>query len=365
MKNIVSLNIRIHKGHGSPELADAVNNNSANRLRNFTLDLDENMTDNAGIHRLFDGIGPELRNIRIYAVLPYDLMPFQALQHVDIRIGHHNIKHIFTMLSGSLKLRTVALEGVEEWRGQLLPAAPDPPINLEACTSFTITNVCSSITSHILAGIALPQIEHIVVKERMHLANNWLDASFLAVLPRLDRPAEPRDWLHLGLHPHRLIVRMRGWYYELDWEGTSLHDRPRYVQLIRKFLSTLGESVNLNPVHLSIETTIVTSKKDKRHPHFFIRSDQHNLLNHAFKTWPSVTSLYLLGNATSVVRTLCNPEEIQLPSLETINLLGGENGDAKTTCDDKYSTRLRQRRPVNFEDLPVPEGQSSMSTRSF
>ncbi|KZS88016.1 hypothetical protein SISNIDRAFT_490533 [Sistotremastrum niveocremeum HHB9708] len=365
MDSVVSLNIRLHTGHGSPAIADAIENSSAKRLRKFTLELDEAITDNAGIHRLFNGIAPELSHIRIYVAQPFDLTPFEALQHMELRIGHHNIKHVFTMLSGLAKLQTVALEGVQRWMRQSLPAAPDSPIALETCTSFSITNVCASITGHILAGIALPQIEHIVVKERMHYANNKILTSFLAVLPRLDRPAKPREWLHLGLHPHRVVVRMQGCFYEMDWEGTSLHDRPRLIRLIGQFVSTLGKSVISNPIHLLIESTIVDSKRDKRHPVFFAREDQHTLLTHTYKTWPSVASLYLLGNATAVVRALCHRQEIRLPSLETINLLTREHDAAKTIWDDKYLTILRQLRHVNFVDRQVPEGQSSMSTRSL
>ncbi|KZS88019.1 hypothetical protein SISNIDRAFT_470489 [Sistotremastrum niveocremeum HHB9708] len=365
MDEIVSLDLKICTGQGSVVLADAINNIPAPQLRRLTLNLDEAITDNAGIHRLCNKIAPKLEEVHIHAALPYDFTSFQALHTMDIRLGHHNIKALFPMLSGLPNLESVALVGMEKWMGQALPASPALPVLLEACHSLSITHFYASVVNHILSGLILPQLCELVVKEGIFFTDNEIDTSLPAVLPLISHPAVPRDWLHVGLHPDRMVLRMQGWLYETYWGQATLRDPRRLIYWIKRSITALNETVILDPGKLLIETSVLNRNADKANLIFLTRPNQHILLNHAFKCWPSVRELYVLGQATAVVQALYNPQDIPLPDLESITFVQLAGATTKTSCDEKFIKMVGQLKKVTFRNIQTSGTQLTMATTEF
>ncbi|KZT34089.1 hypothetical protein SISSUDRAFT_1053326 [Sistotremastrum suecicum HHB10207 ss-3] len=104
-----------------------------------------------------------------------------------------------------------------------------------------------------------------------------------------------------------------------------------------------------------IETYIVARKRDKKFPAYLIDDDLHTLLLQIYKLWTSVTSLHVVGNATAILRALCNPHDILLPNLHTITFVQ-LYGDTTTTCDGKGRAKILDHRYVEFEEQQFPEG---------
>ncbi|KZS88026.1 hypothetical protein SISNIDRAFT_490544 [Sistotremastrum niveocremeum HHB9708] len=354
MDRITDLEIRIRTGHNSIAVANAVSNTPAPQLQRFRLEIDENMNNNADIRQLFNGDAPQLHQLHIHTPLPYILTPLQGLRTLEIRLSHHNIKYIFVMLSGLPHLETVALVGAELWKNQVLEAPP-PPITLEYCTSFAITNVTASVPCYLFAGLLLPRLEKLVVKETIQYltASNEIHASILNLLPKLPHLAvAQREWLHLGLHSHRFVLEVQGLRYETDWKGNEeLSDRPRFIQFLKRIIKQCASSINLHLHAFIFETSLVDKKKNTQFLAYLIAGDEYGFLVHTFNLnlWTNATSVFVIGDATTLVCLLCKPTKTFLPNLQFIHLL--QTGSASTTtCDGPSRTKLEGRRQITFEN---------------
>lgn len=356
LERIDILDIHICSGLGRDTLAflDVISDTQAPCLQRLDLYFDEDVTDNAGLRRLFGGNAPHLRNLHISAAQPFDLSHFRTVKHAQLRISHHNIMGIFDMVGGLPELRKLDLKGAQRWMGQFLPDDPAQPVHLRECTSLNILDVYPTVMQLLLAGLILPKLEHLVVKERAFFENNLIVTSFPSALRMLSHPAEPREWLHLRFHPHQLLIRTRGWCYEMDWHQVSLRDPSRLVHFLeRRILREFASVVNLQPGQVLVENYIVAPKRDYNTPAYLIQEDLHSIL--AFMTkrmcqiWSSVALLSLLGDGTPMIRVLCNPQEVLIPNLQRIDMLHVGN-DIRTTCDQKYKTKLLKLRKVVFED---------------
>ncbi|KZT31216.1 hypothetical protein SISSUDRAFT_1056583, partial [Sistotremastrum suecicum HHB10207 ss-3] len=195
LERIDILDIHICSGLGKDSLAflDVIGDAPAPCLQRLDLYFDEDVTDNASLRRLFGGNAPHLQTVHISAAQPFDISHFRTVKHAIIRISHHSIKGIFGMISDSPELRKLELKGAQKWMAQFLPQPPAQPVHLQACTALTIVDVHSRVAEHLFAGLFLPNLEHLVVREFAIFHNNLIVTSFPTALRRLSHPAEPRD----------------------------------------------------------------------------------------------------------------------------------------------------------------------------
>ncbi|KZT32166.1 hypothetical protein SISSUDRAFT_1133317 [Sistotremastrum suecicum HHB10207 ss-3] len=348
MENIVSLDLAFFAERGSRVVSNALNDTPAPLLQSFTLCLDEAVSNNFGIVRLFDNHAPHLRVVRIYAGLPYDLSHFGGIREVTLRIGHNNFARLLEMLAGIPLAETITLNGVKDWHFERFPPAPFQPVALPACSTFTIRNVDASTAQFIFRNIHFTNLSNLSVYENMELVENSLMMSIFTVLPKLKPPTEPRTSLSLTFHPNRFVVEIAGLRYEVNWTKLYIHDFPRIVHILNRAISALETELPLHPTHLVIENSIVEQRRMKTSPLFLTLASLHVMLAHVFHVIPSVQTLDLKGSATAALRALCDPREKHLPKLRKINFPPASGQNMATVYDEKALKKFVGTRPAQL-----------------
>ncbi|KZS86643.1 hypothetical protein SISNIDRAFT_553509 [Sistotremastrum niveocremeum HHB9708] len=357
MEIIRVLEVRMTVNHGSPGLSAALCDTPAPRLVIFTLDLDQQQTRNANIHRLFNNDAPFLSSARLHACTPFDgLQNFASLVNFAYRVTENNFRGLVDMLGGMPQLESISLKGATRWHDSPLPTHNPPlqPIVLPSCRTLSIRGMNAQRTRYILSKINIPNVSHLDVHETIAEHDNGLVATIFDTLPKLPHiPQLPQEIKVLIIfHSTSLLVGIKGYHFQTDWTNLTFQQLegpavfPLLFNVLAHVLGAPAHTLHLQPSSLHIENFITIHEGVGLH---LSLPTLNILVGWIFELYPSVQILTLSGNTAPITQAFQQHYSHLLPHLATLNLERSMRDNSPPTPDNASLAILKQTRQLEIQ----------------
>ncbi|KZS93614.1 hypothetical protein SISNIDRAFT_485230 [Sistotremastrum niveocremeum HHB9708] len=230
LKNIVELELKIHRHRGSQCITDVINRTSAPRLQGLIIHLGGGIQH---VTNLFNSDAPVLRIARIYSNLQFNLSSITSLRELLFKVGPRNFRGLLRMLGEIHSLEMISLIGTPD--ESAIPDPLDQHVILPSCEFLNIKNMDSHRVHYILSNILVPKLRILQIREKMvQLTDGSFVLSLLSTVPVLSLPIEAQTNLWLGLHPERVVVSMAGYHFESKWDELRVDEHISLASIIER-----------------------------------------------------------------------------------------------------------------------------------
>ncbi|KZT34586.1 hypothetical protein SISSUDRAFT_1131751 [Sistotremastrum suecicum HHB10207 ss-3] len=350
----LSLPQRALRGADISFFASAINT-PAPLLSEFVLNLHPDAR-NIIVH-LFASNAPRLRSASIYADPQFDLSHFPSLRQLKMLLTPNKVHELLWMLEDLHDLEELSLIGVDVDFQPHIPDQPMVQVHLPNCRSLTIKKMKSPTIKYLTSSFTMPELQRLSIHEIV-VPNEYgvIKSSISEALSLLEHDTVSAHALHIALRPNHLFITSGDSSYSFSSDWSNLRNRfvsdadGGLLELAVTILSAFALQLLVSPKELIIENTLRTDNRT------FARSalelvDLESLWHHVFPEYPSVETLQLVGDFSSLNRVLNSPV-LHLPNLSNICVQKG-SPFAETNLDNLVRF-CHSRSPQIALSLPAP-----------
>lgn len=342
MEHIVYLEMHIFRGRAPPSIVNAINSR-APRLEILDIHLGEGVRN---ITRLLDNHAPHLRTIKIKADTRFVLSAFPSLRHLILTVQPVHFPGLLEGLKATPWLQTISVKGSPN--SQPLPCILPERIALIECTAVTIKQMESHRIEYMLAHLRAPKLRALVVFETIvQLADHTFSTSLFSSLGHPNFPLSPTDSAILfGFFDNRFVVHLECYRLEMDWKDLVVRGGTSIMPLIHQAIIAPLTALELQPLCLTIHSTITAKEKNLRTPLSLVRQDLFRLSLQAFSSYTSVRFLEIKGHVNTILNPLLAQQNL-LPNLLQVMILRDVGETISQSATDSLAT-LSNMRPVQI-----------------